>query len=166
MDGLEGCRLRRLRFLTVPAFIALLVLGAPASVAADHCGETGSITPASGPPGTTFVFRTNLGSPSILRIYRDERLVREVSLAGDADVRYRIRTGPGDGGMWRARAEVRGRPDCYTELSFVVVDPPETSTSALGAAPTSRRSIAALAAVAGLLAFIVVLAQPGRRLRA
>jgi len=129
----------------------------PAKVSADHCGAVGSITPASGPPGTTFVFRTNLGSPSDLRIYRNERLVREVFLASDADVRYRIRTGAGDAGTWRARAEVRGFPDGITEVSFVVVATPDTSTRSTVPAEASRAPGTALMAAAGVMAFLVVM---------
>lgn len=151
------------RLLSVAAFIAVLVLGGPAKVSADHCGAVGSITPASGPPGTTFVFRTNLGAPSDLRIYRNERLVREVFLAGDADVRYRIRTGPGDAGTWRARAEVRGFPDCIMELTFVVVGAPDTSTRPI---PTSSIPGGVWIAVASLVAFLLVIGRPTRRLRA
>jgi hypothetical protein len=147
--------------------MALLVLGVPAVVSADHCGAVGSITPVSGPPGTTFVFRTNLGAPSDLRIHRNERLVREVYLAGDADVRYRIRTGPGDAGTWRARAEVRGFPDCITELTFVVVGAPDTSIRSVGATAAPRiQTGAALITLAALVTFIAVIGWPRRRLRA
>jgi hypothetical protein len=78
-------------------FLGVLGLN-PASVSADHCGAAATVTPSSGPPGTTFVFRTNLGAPSMLRLYRDGTLVRSAALDGDGPVRFAIRTGAGDSG--------------------------------------------------------------------
>ena len=108
--------------------LGTLLLLAPSPVLADHCGGSATITPALGPPGTTFVFRTNLGAPSDLNLYRNGALVKSVALTGAGDVRYSIRTGPGDAGSWRARAETRGNADCAAEATFKVVRAPDTST--------------------------------------
>ena len=78
----------------VAALTSIVLLSLPAPASADHCGADATVSPASGPPGTTFVFRTNLGAPSELQVFRNERLVKVVPLDGQAFVRYRIRTGP------------------------------------------------------------------------
>jgi hypothetical protein len=118
-------RLRRLALL-VPV-IALLAI-APTPALADHCGAAATITPSSGPPGTHFVFETNLGAPSDLHLYRDSTLVRSVFLDDSDVVSYAIETGSGDAGSWRARAEVRGQTGCAAEATFTVVGTPDTST--------------------------------------
>lgn len=156
-------RLGRLLAATLP--VALLVLWLPTSALADHCGADATISPTAGPPGTTFVFRTNLGAPSDLRVYRNDTLVREVYLAGDGFVRYRIRTTAGDVGAWRARAEVRGFPDCAAEVSFTVIGPPDTSVGTHGPLVPPPSSGTTLIWAAGLAAFIAGLALPARRRR-
>jgi hypothetical protein len=145
------------RFLSVAGFILIIVLWQPPAVSADHCGAAATISPASGPPGTTLVFRTNLGSRSDLRIYKGDRLVREVALDGSGDVRYRIGTAPGDAGVWRARAEVRGRPDCGAEVSFAVVGPPDTSVRPDDRATRSEMPGTVLTIGAALVAFFFVI---------
>src|SRR5512141_2047424 len=107
----------RATYIALAIALGGLLLIAPSQVLADHCGATATITPTVGPPGTTFVFRTNLGAPSDLRMYRNGSLVDSVPLTGDGFVRYAIRTGPGDAGAWRARAVVRGSPDCAAEAT-------------------------------------------------
>lgn len=119
------------RLLRILALGTLLAVSLAQPATADHCGYDATISPASGPAGTTFVFRTWLGATSDLRIYRDDVLVREVELRQGAE-RYRIRTGPGDEGHWRARAEVQGRPDCAAEATFTVTGLPDTSTDPRG----------------------------------
>lgn len=118
------------RLLAVAALTSIVVLSQAVPASADHCGADATVSPVSGPPGTTFVFRTNLGAPSQLQVFRDERLMKVISLDGHGFVRYRIRTGPGDAGTWRAHAAVVGRPDCVAEASFSVVGPPDTATVA------------------------------------
>ena len=118
-------RLRRLALL-VPV-IALLAI-APTPALADHCGAAATITPSSGPPGTDFVFKTNLGAPSDLHLYRDSTLVRSVFLDDSDFVSFTIETGSGDAGSWRARAELRGQTECAAEATFTVVGTPDTST--------------------------------------
>jgi hypothetical protein len=108
--------------------VCTLLLLAPSPVLADHCGSSATITPVVGQPGTTFVFRTNLGTPSELDLYRNGALIRSVALSGSGDVRYSIQTGPGDAGAWRARAEARDNADCAAEATFKVVGAPDTST--------------------------------------
>ena len=146
------------RLLRVAALTSVVLLSQPALASADHCGADATVSPASGPPGTTFVFRTNLGAPSELQVFRDEQLVKAVPLDGQAFVRYRIRTGPGDTGTWRAHAAVVGRPDCVAEASFSVVGPPDTATVASPrAAPTQGR--AAWMTVGGAAAFLLVIGR-------
>jgi len=140
--------------------LGLLVwlLTTPAIVLADHCGAGATVTPTSGPPGTKFVFETNLGAPSDLHLYRDGKLMRSVFLDDDDFVTYAIRTRAGDAGTWRARAEVRGQTECAAEATFTVVGTPDTST----ASESSPRSLPwGLALVAGAVAGAVAF----RRLR-
>jgi hypothetical protein len=137
------------RLARVLPLAALLVLLVAPPVSADHCGAAATVSPASGPAGTTFVFRTNLGAASDLRLYRDDRLVKEVFLEGDGFVRYDIETGPGDAGHWRARAEVRTQTDCSAEASFTVLEIPDTATDRDPLAPAILASVVG-AALAGL----------------
>ncbi len=120
------------RLVRALPLVALLALFAPTPVSADHCGGAATVSPSSGVPGTTFVFSTNLGAPGDLRLYRNGKLVKEVFLPGDGFVRYDIETESGDAGEWRAHAQVHGRPDCYSEASFTVRAPPDTSTASPG----------------------------------
>ncbi len=124
------------------SFLATVALGIPSTVSADHCGGVATISPSWGPPGTTFVFRTNLGAASDLSLYQDGRLVRTVYLRGSGFVRYAIRTTEADRGRWRARAEVRGHPECAAQATFTVGGAPETDAPATldpvdGGAPAS-----------------------------
>ena len=151
------------RLLAAAALTSIVLLSQPALASADHCGADATVSPASGPPGTTFVFRTNLGAPSELQVFRDERLVKVVSLDDHGFVRYRIRTGPGDAGTWRAHAAVVGRPDCVAEVSFSVVSPPDTATLASTGAPLREAGAATLIAVAGWVAFLLVIGRAGER---
>ena len=118
------------RGIGILSFLATVALGIPTTVSADHCGAGATISPSWGPPGTTFVFRTNVGAPSDLRLYHDGRLVRTVYLSGTRSVRYAIRTTEADRGRWRARAEVRGSPECAAQASFAVGGAPETDAAA------------------------------------
>jgi hypothetical protein len=156
--------MRAIHVASALALFALLLI-APSHVLADHCGATGTITPSHGPPGTIFVFRTNLGAPSDLSLYRNGSPVRSVTLPGDGFVRYAIRTESGDEGTWRARAVVRGSPDCAAEVTFAVGGPPDTATASdrllpkqPGGAPVSLILVAA-----GLAAFLVALSRFGGR---
>lgn len=151
------------RALLAPMAALLLTIAVPMSVLADHCGGAATITPASGRPGTTFVFRTNLGAASDLRVYRNEDLVREVFLEGDGYVRYDIKTAAGDAGSWRARAEVRGQTECAAEVSFIVSGTPETSTSDPPISPTAPAGLVALAA--GVAAFGLAIRRLSRPIR-
>lgn len=145
--------MRRTRVsLLLPLLVALAV--APTPVLADHCGADATITPRSGPPGTTFVFKANLGEPSDLHLYRDGALVRSVFLDDRDFVRYAIRTGAGDAGSWRARAEARGSPDCAAEATFTVVGTPDTSTED---APSPAASSWVFVALAGGIASLLAL---------
>jgi hypothetical protein len=134
----------------VPVGAMLLALAVPSPVTADHCGAAATIAPISGPPGTTFVFRTNLGAPSDLRVYRNG-LVKEAFLEGDGDVRYDIATASRDAGQWRARAEVRGQTDCAAEAAFTVLGTP--NTSAANAPPSSPGFSLLITIAAGVAAF-------------
>lgn len=152
----------RIRVLLVLALLAMVGMASPSSVIADHCGADATISPQAGPPGTTFVFTTDLGAPSDLRLFRDERPIKTVFLAGDGFVTFQIVTGRNDSGRWRARAEVRGSPDCVAEAFFVVLEAPDTSTS-----PSAGRLLAgALIVGAGILAFTLALVRQVHRRRA
>lgn len=59
--------MRLTRLVLLLPLVALLAI-APTPVLADHCGAGATIAPSSGPPGTTFVFKTNLGAPSDLHL--------------------------------------------------------------------------------------------------
>src|SRR3989304_7413938 len=101
----------RLRTRSLPQWLAaviLLGLSAPTSVIADRCGAGANVTPASGPPGTTFVFSTNLGASSELRIYRNEVQVQQAVSEGTGAITYAIQTAPGDSGQWRGPSGVGG----------------------------------------------------------
>jgi hypothetical protein len=148
------------RLFRVAALTSIVLVSQPAPASADHCGADATVSPLSGPPGTTFVFRTNLGAPSELEVFRNERLVKVVSLEGNGFVRYRIRTGPGDAGTWRAHAAVVGRPDCVAEASFSVVGPPDTATVASPRAPLAEGGAAPWIAGAGAAAFLLVIGRP------
>ncbi len=150
-------RLARL-VLLLPLIVLLAI--APTPVLADHCGAAATIMPSSGPPGTDFVFKTNLGAPSDLHLYRDGKLVRSVFLDDSDFVSYAIKTGPGDAGAWRARAEVRGFPDCAAEAAFTIVGTPETSTEPASATAGPPWLLLALA---GGVAFVAALRRSATR---
>lgn len=120
-----------MRAVRAIAIAGALVLGMafPRVILADHCGGVATIEPASGPAGTTFVFRTNQGAPTNLYLYRNGTLVRTDTLAGDGFVSYRIGTDEGDVGRWRVRAEVQGHEECYGQATFRVTRMPDTSTA-------------------------------------
>jgi hypothetical protein len=119
--------MRRASLLALPSFVLLLLVAAAPAVA-DHCGAKATVKPASGPPSTVFVFRTNLGAASDLTLSRNGVAERTVFLRGDGFVRYDITTAAGDQGTWRARAEVRGHEQCVGEANFTVIEAPDTST--------------------------------------
>lgn len=150
-EQLPGLSLPRLLALAI-----LLGLSAPTSVFADHCGAGAIVTPSSGPPGTTFVFSTNLGAPSELRAYRNEVQVQQAVFEGTGAITYAILTSPGDSGQWRVHAEVRGQADCAADASFLVVGAPDTSTE-----PAETRSIGTPAVV--WIVTIVLLTTARRR---
>lgn len=143
-----------MRRFGITAIVSLLVLGlaSPPAAMADVCGASATIEPSSGPPGTTFMFRTNQGAPTNLYVYRDGKLVRTAKLAGDGFVFYQIRTSSGDAGQWRARAAVQGHEECYGEATFRVTNMPDTST----VQKTAGWSPWPLMVALGLLAFLLV----------
>jgi hypothetical protein len=150
-----------MRLVRVTTIAAVLVLGlaSPPASRADHCGGAATVEPASGPIGTTFVFRTSLGATTNLYLYRGGTLVRTDTLAGDGSVTYRVRTGPGDAGRWRIRAAVQGGETCYGEARFRVTAIPDTSTAPAQPAGAPW-PLAGLAALAGVL---LGLFRTGRR---
>jgi hypothetical protein len=154
--------------LALAGIVAALAIPAPAS--ADMCGGVSSVTPTAGPIGTTFVFRTNLGAPSDLYLYQEGVLRRTASLDGSGYVSYRLRTGPGDGGHWIARAETRGFSECFTESAFTVTDAPDTSTIGSVVPPPGGGGVQAfllmLAAISGLIVGLVRTRRRGGRFRA
>jgi hypothetical protein len=110
--------MRRSSFL-LGALIALSAIS-PTAILGHHCEAIANVTPELGPPGTTFRFETNLGATSDLYLFKDDVLVRSEYLDDSDFVSHPISTGPGDSGTWRARAEVRGRPECWAEAGFTV----------------------------------------------
>ncbi len=160
----------RLRLLAQVGAIAatLLVALGPvgASIAsADSCGSDATITPASGPPGTTFVFRTNLGEPSDIYVYRNGHLVKTDFDPGNADIRYEVTANAP--GRWRVRAELRSSPQCAAEATFVVVGTPDTATAGpIEGGSTSGWPLAVLVSlIAGAIACGVAFRRtaPGNR---
>ena len=99
---------------------ALLVLAVPAAVQADRCGGRATVDPESGPPGTAFVFRTNVGASSDLTLTKNGEVVGVVPLNGSGDVSFTYTSQPGDEGEWVATALVRSAPDCGAEARFTV----------------------------------------------
>lgn len=153
----------RSRTRSLPRLFAVAILlgvSAPTSAFADHCGAGANVTPSSGPPGTTFVFSTNLGASSDLRVYRNEVLVRQEVFEGTGAITYAILTSPGDSGQWRVHAEVRGQADCAADASFLVVGAPDTSTE-----PAETRWIGP-SAIALITTLLFVLATAWRRANA
>jgi len=150
-----------MRLVRATTIAAVLVLGlaCPPASRADHCGGAATVEPASGPAGTTFVVRTNLGATANLYLYRDGTLVRTDTLASDGSVIYRVRTGPGDAGRWRIRAAVQGGESCYGEARFLVTAIPDTSTAP---APPAGAPWP-LAGLAGLTGLLLGMMRTGRR---
>jgi hypothetical protein len=138
---------------------ALLAIVTASPVVADHCGAEGTVTPASGPVGTTFVFSTNLGEPSVLQLYRDGHLSRTVSLPGDGFVSYDFKSSSGDAGHWRAYAALVSSPRCSSTAFFTVLGTPDTSIRPV--TPQSTPS-APILAMAGLLGFVLMLRRSRR----
>ncbi len=104
--------------------VAALWSLAPTQVArADRCGAPAAVDPAVGPVGTEFVFTTNLGDPSTLRLFHNGQPARAVPLDGDGDVSYTFVSEPGDEGSWAATAEVRSATFCRSEATFTVLPP-------------------------------------------
>lgn len=87
---------------------------------ADMCGGSASVAPDHGPPGTTFVFSTNVGAPSDLTLYHDGAWAGSEFLPGSGDVSYSIHSTTADIGHWRARAAVFNHPECFGEAEFDV----------------------------------------------
>lgn len=160
--GQQLMRLGRLVRL-VPLTALLLALVVPSPAAADHCGAGASVSPSSGPPGTTFVFTANLGTSSDLRVYRNDDLVKEVFIHGGGDIRYEIETAAGDAGEWRVRAELPGRTDCAAVGSFTVLGSPDTSIAIEpSSSPVSLLLISVVAGIAALGIVLRRLAQMAR----
>ncbi len=156
--------MRLARGIGLLSFLATVALGIPMTASADHCGGAATISRSWGPPGTTFVFRTNLGASSDLSLYQDGRLVRTVYLPGNGFVRYAIRTSEADRGRWRARAEVRGHPECAAQASFTVSGAPETdAAAALGQVDGGSPSSPVLLVGAALTSFWIALRRLGRQ---
>lgn len=136
---MRGHRLWAINFLVA---VAVLWSLAPTPIArADRCGGLAAVDPAVGPVGTEFVFTTNLGAPSTLRLFHDGQPVRTVPLDGDGDVSYTFVSQPGDEGSWVATAEVRAATFCRSEAMFTVLPPDAGSVpSSPSASPSSSGS--------------------------
>jgi len=151
-------RIRRRAIAALGSLAVVLALAAPAQVLADHCGADATVTPPSGPVGTTFVFATNLGEPSDLSVYRDGSLVAEASIPDSGSFTYPIPTGPVDAGSWRVHAQLHSSPECAADATFTVLGSPDTST----ASPTpSPGWLGPLVLLAGALGFACVWRRRG-----
>jgi hypothetical protein len=119
----------------------LLPAACPSVIRADGCYGTASVSPTSGPIGTTFVFASNLGisgDPSTLRLYHNGALVRTVRFRGGGSHvdRYRIRTAASDVGEWQAVAA--NSPQCHTNtVRFSVTGLPASDATASNSAVSS-----------------------------
>src|SRR5690349_6561367 len=122
-----GRRAVRFTWLLAVAGLASLAIAFPRASLADHCGGSATVEPSTGPVGTTFVFRTNLGGPTTIEVYHDGTLERTDTLHGNGPVTYRIRTDEGDDGRWQVRAVVQGQEECAGHARFRVTGLPDTS---------------------------------------
>lgn len=128
-------------------------------VLADHCGATGIIEPATGRPGTTFLFTSNLGTIGDLYLYKDGMQVRSLVLDGNT---YRIHTRPGDAGAWRVRVVAQRNQLCESAAMFTVLGAPDTATAPIAPSSASPWPFAWLTGVAG---FVLALARSDREPR-
>jgi hypothetical protein len=119
------------------AAVAALWSLVPQDARADRCGGPAAVNPAVGPVGTEFVFTTNLGAPSTLRLFHDGQPARVVPLDGDGDVRYTFVSEPGDEGSWVATAEVRAATFCRSEAMFKVLPSEVGAVEGPSSSPTS-----------------------------
>lgn len=121
--------IRRLAPAIPGSLIVLLTMACPAPILADHCGADATVTPPSGPAGTTFVFATNLGEPSDVYVYRDGSQMAKAYIPDSDDFTYAIPTEPGEAGSWKVHAQLRSSPDCAAEATFTVLGSMDTSTA-------------------------------------
>lgn len=135
---------RPLRSVAILGLVATLLLGGASPALADHCGGEAKVAPSSGPGGTVFVIRPQLGAATVLRLYRDDDLVLTVHLA-DPAVRYVFRSRSGDAGAWRVEARVKGHRECGSEAAFAVTGLPTTSTTVDAAIDRPATPLAAVA---------------------
>jgi len=149
----------RVTRIVVIASLALMVLALPQAGYADHCGGIATVEPASGPPGTTFIFRTNQGGPTNVYLYHDGTLVRTDTLEGDGSVTYRIHTEAGDEGPWRVRAAVQGQEGCAGTARFRVTSLPDTASPPIGPGGWTE----AVALLAGAISLAWTLRRPRAR---
>ncbi len=127
--------------------VALCTAMSASAVRADHfvCGM--QLEPSSGPPGTTFVF-SNGSAAMELRLYRDGQLVRQVTV--DAEDQYKLTTGSGDVGQWRARATSLVDEQCDVDEPFTVLVPPDTATAPEDDVDSAAALMLAIAVLCGL----------------
>lgn len=122
--------LSAMRFLRVLPLVAILLLWPSSRTSADVCSAIMSVSPRTGPAGSTFTFVLN-------KVFADEALTLRIYHAG-VEVKV-LHTGnhtvtaaftPTVPGHWSARAEVTGAPVCHTRLMhFVVLGEPDTATA-------------------------------------
>jgi hypothetical protein len=155
---MRGPRLWAIYFLVAVAALWSL---APTQVArADRCGGPAAVDPVVGPVGTEFVFTTNVGAPSTLRLFHDGQPIRVVPLDGVGDVSYTFVSQLGDEGSWAATAEVRSATFCGSEATFTVLPPdaasvPSSPTASPGSSGSGSGSVSTPSSVA-LAAMAVV----------
>lgn len=139
--------------------LLLLATVAPAvQAAASAC--TLSVTPASGPPGTQFVFSGQGYTPTTLTLTRDGKPPRTLPLnLGGADpFTIPFVAADGDVGRWKVVASVEGSSCAGTAAIKVTLPSTSTSTSTLDAAapPVAANQAPGIAAFAGLAVLFLV----------
>jgi hypothetical protein len=144
-----GPRLRQvLGGAALTALLLMAATGVSLAEAAATCDLT--VKPASGPPGTEFVFSGSGYSPTELRLTRDGAAPRVVPLspAGADPFQFSIVAGDADVGKWKAVA-VDAAKNCEGTATIRIVLP-GTSTLAESAPADKTPVLAAFAGLAGV----------------
>jgi hypothetical protein len=149
--------LRNARSAGLVLAVLAAILGPASGVArADRCGGPATVDPVAGPVGSEFVFTTDLGAPSTLKLIHDGNLDRTIDLDGDGVVTYKFVSQEGDEGSWVATAEVRTATFCTSEAKFEVLRPvSDPSASSTFPVPMPVMPAVAVAVVAVALALLM-----------
>lgn len=143
------------------AALLSVTLAGPAAFAAGTC--TLSVSPASGPPGTQFVFTGSGYTPTKLTLTKDgaKPKVIDLNLGTQDPFTIKIVAANGDVGRWKAAAQVDGS-GCVGTASIHVTLPSTATAPATGDTAGDRTAeMAAFAALA--LVFMAATALLYRR---